>query len=60
MPWLQEAKPALLAAKSRPLTPRYAQVSDVLRISTSAVLAGSLSTDEGLEDISRRLQRILR
>lgn len=60
MPWLQEARPALLAAKSRPLTPRYAQVSDVLRISTSAVLAGSLSTDEGLEDISRRLQRILR
>lgn len=60
IPWLPNAKPALMGAKSRPLTARYAQVSDVLRISTSAVLAGSLSTDEGLEDISRRLERILR
>ncbi|WP_195742001.1 hypothetical protein [Methylobacillus flagellatus] len=50
----------MLEAKSRPLTARYAQVSDVLRISTSAVLAGSLTAEEGLEDISRRLERILR
>ncbi|MCB5188672.1 ABC transporter substrate-binding protein [Methylobacillus caricis] len=60
IPWLNNAKPALMGAKSRPLTPRYAQVSDVLRISTSAVLAGSLTAEEGLEDISRRLERILR
>ncbi|MFJ5446966.1 ABC transporter substrate-binding protein [Methylobacillus methanolivorans] len=60
IPWLKDAKPALLGARSRPLTARYAQVSDVLRISTSAVLAGSLTTEEGLEDISLRLERILR
>ncbi|MFL9709391.1 ABC transporter substrate-binding protein [Methylobacillus sp. Pita1] len=60
IPWLKDAKPALLGAKPRPLTARYAQVSDVLRISTSAVLAGSLTAEEGLEDISRRLERILR
>ncbi|MCB5186100.1 ABC transporter substrate-binding protein [Methylobacillus gramineus] len=60
IPWLNNAKPALLGAKSRPLTARYAQVSDVLRISTSAVLAGSLTAEEGVEDISRRLERILR
>lgn len=60
IPWLPFAEPVLLTAKSRPVTPRYAEVSTAVRSATSAVLGGSMSVSEGVNDIERRLTRILR
>ena len=60
IPWLPFAEPVLLTAKSRPVTPRYAEVSNAIRSTTSAVLGGSMSVEEGVNDIERRLTRILR
>lgn len=60
IPWLQFAEPVLLTAKSRPVTPRYAEVSNAIRSTTSAVLGGSMSVADGVNDIERRLTRILR
>jgi len=60
IPWLPFAEPVLLTAKSRPVTPRYAEVSNAVRATTSAVLGGSMSVNEGVNDIERRLTRILR
>lgn len=60
IPWLPSAEPVLLTAKSRPVTPRYAEVSNAVRSATSAVLGGSMSVTEGVNDIERRLTRILR
>jgi multiple sugar transport system substrate-binding protein len=60
IPWLPFAEPVLLTAKSRPVTPRYAEVSNAIRATTSAVLGGSMNVDEGVNDIERRLARILR
>ncbi len=60
IPWLPFAEPVLLTAKSRPVTPRYAEVSNAVRSATSAVLGGSMTVNEGVNDIERRLTRILR
>lgn len=60
IPWLPFAEPVLLTAKSRPVTPRYAEVSNAIRATTSAVLGGSMGVAEGVNDIERRLARILR
>ncbi|HEY0891953.1 MAG TPA: ABC transporter substrate-binding protein [Cellvibrio sp.] len=60
IPWLPFAEPVVLTAKSRPVTPRYAEVSNAIRSTTSAVLGGSMSVPEGVSDIERRLTRILR
>ena len=45
MPWLAAALPVVEAAKSRPVTPRYNDVSDTIRTQTNAVLAGSETPD---------------
>lgn len=60
IPWLPSAEPVLLSAKPRPVTPRYAEVSNAVRSTTSAVLGGSMSVADGVNDIERRLTRILR
>lgn len=60
MPWLRMAEPAVLSARSRPVTPRYAEVSSALRVTTSSVLGGSVTPEQGVDDIQRRLQRVLR
>lgn len=60
LPWLEAAAPVIFTARPRPVTPRYAEVSDTLRRTTSAVLGGALSPEEGVEEIERRLRRVLR
>jgi multiple sugar transport system substrate-binding protein len=42
------------------VTPRYNEVSDVVRTTVNAVLAGSMGPDEGADLIQARLARVLR
>lgn len=59
VPWFGSAAAVVATAKSRPVTPRYSQVSDVLRTTTSAMLGGSQSVADGVNDIAGRLRRVL-
>jgi multiple sugar transport system substrate-binding protein len=59
-PWFADALAAMETAKPRPVTPRYNEVSDVVRTTVNAVLAGSMSPEEGADLIQARLARVLR
>lgn len=60
VPWFKDAAPVVLAGKSRPKSDRYGEVSDVIRTSTSAVLARTKSAAEGVDEIESRLRRVMR
>jgi len=60
VPWFRDAAAAVLGARSRPLSRDYAQVSDIIRTGTSAVLARSKPPDRGAAEIGSRLARIMR
>ncbi len=60
VPWYANALPVVEAAKSRPVTPRYNEVSDVIRTQTNAVLAGAVTADEAATQMEARLKRVLR
>ncbi|MNL90261.1 hypothetical protein D3C87_2211840 [compost metagenome] len=47
-------------AKPRPVTPRYNEVSEVIRTTVNAVMAGVSTPEEGADLIESRLSRILR
>jgi multiple sugar transport system substrate-binding protein len=59
-PWLAGAASVVLAGRPRPVTPRYSEVSETIRRTTSAVIGGTLSPEEGVDEIERRLRRVLR
>ena len=59
-PWYEFALPVVESAKSRPVTPRYAEVSDVVRTQTSAALARVSKPEAAVDEIEGRLQRVLR
>lgn len=60
VPWYASALPVVTAAKSRPVTPRYNEVSDIIRTQTNAVLAGSVSAEDAATQMEARLRRVLR
>ena len=60
MPWLPQALPVLEHAKSRPVTPYYNDVSNVIRTQTNAVLAGSETPEQAATQMEARLRRVLR
>ena len=47
-------------AKARPVTPRYNEVSDIIRTTVNAVLAGQSTPEEGATQMEGRLRRVLR
>jgi len=59
MPWLPQALPVVEQARSRPVTPYYNDVSNVIRTQTNAVLAGSESADQAASQMEARLRRVL-
>ncbi|WP_347267704.1 ABC transporter substrate-binding protein [Paracoccus sp. (in: a-proteobacteria)] len=59
-PWFADAKAVVETARPRPVTPRYAEVSDVIRTTFNAVLAGVTSPEDGVAEIKARLARVLR
>jgi multiple sugar transport system substrate-binding protein len=60
VPWFAEAASGVLAGKSRPLSREYGRVSDIIRTTTSAVLARTRTPEEGANDIGSRLGRVMR
>ncbi len=60
VPWFKEASRVVIAGKSRPMSRDYGQVSDVLRTTTSAVLARTKTPEEGVGEIANKLQRVMR
>jgi multiple sugar transport system substrate-binding protein len=59
-PWFENAPAFLEIARLRPVSPRYTEISDVIRINTNAVLAGTISPDAAIDEIEQSLARILR
>ncbi len=60
VPWFKDAANVVIAGKSRPLSKDYGQVSDVIRTTTSAVLARTKTPAEGVNEIESRLARVMR
>jgi multiple sugar transport system substrate-binding protein len=60
VPWFKDAANVVIAGKSRPISRDYGQVSDVIRTTTSAVLARTKSPAEGVAEIESRLARVMR
>jgi multiple sugar transport system substrate-binding protein len=60
VPWFKDAASVVIAGKSRPISKDYGQVSDVIRTTTSAVLARTKKPEEGVAEIESRLARVMR
>ncbi len=60
VPWFASALPVVETAQARPVTPRYSEVSEAIRTTVNAVLAGTMSPADGAAELGSRLQRILR
>jgi multiple sugar transport system substrate-binding protein len=60
VPWFKDAAQVVMAGRSRPLSRDYGQVSDVIRTTTSAVLARTKKPEEGVDEIEGRLRRVMR
>jgi multiple sugar transport system substrate-binding protein len=60
VPWFKDAASVVIAGKSRPMSKEYGQVSDVIRTTTSAVLARTKTPAEGVDEIEGRLKRVMR
>jgi multiple sugar transport system substrate-binding protein len=60
VPWFKDAAQVVTAGRSRPLSKDYGQVSDIIRTTTSAVLARTKKPEEGVDEIEGRLRRVMR
>ncbi len=60
VPWFKDAAQVVIAGKSRPKSDRYGEVSDVIRTTTSAVLARTRTAAQGVDEIENRLRRVMR
>jgi multiple sugar transport system substrate-binding protein len=60
VPWFSSAANVVIAGRSRPVSADYGQVSDIVRTTTSAVLARTKTPDEGVADMEGRLRRVMR
>ncbi|MGL5116375.1 MAG: ABC transporter substrate-binding protein [Beijerinckiaceae bacterium] len=59
-PWFAEALPVVQTARSRPVSPSYPRVSEVMRTNMNAFLAGAKTADAALADMTRDLGQIFR
>lgn len=59
-PWFKDAAAVVVAGRSRPLSKDYGQVSDIIRTTTSAILARTKTPAEGVDEIEGRLRRVMR
>jgi multiple sugar transport system substrate-binding protein len=60
VPWFLGAGLAVGFGKSRPLSAKYGEVSDVIRANTSAVLARKKTPEAGVDEIDAKLQAVMR
>lgn len=59
-PWFRDARQVVVGARARPVTPRYPEVSETIRTSMNAFLAGTRNADQVLADMAQRLGPVLR
>ncbi|RIX99535.1 ABC transporter substrate-binding protein [Aureimonas flava] len=59
-PWFAQALPVVETARARPVTPRYNEVSEIIRTTVNSVLAGVKSPEDGAAEMESRLRRVLR
>lgn len=59
-PWFEFAGPIVETAKSRPVSPRYQEVSDAIRSNMNAYLSGTKTTDVALGDMKKRLEPVFK
>jgi multiple sugar transport system substrate-binding protein len=60
VPWFKDAGEVVRFGRSRPQSARYGEVSDVIRTTTSAVLARTVKPEDGVGQIEARLRRVMR
>ncbi len=58
-PWFSDALPVVQSARTRPTTPLYNQVSEIIRSTVNAVLAGTQTPEAGVQEMGARLRRVL-
>lgn len=59
-PWFAQALPVVQTARSRPVSPAYPRISEIMRTNMNAFLAGSKSADAALADMTRDLGQVIR
>jgi len=59
-PWFRDARPVVIGARARPVTPRYPEVSETIRTAMNGFLAGTRTADQVLADLTQRLGPVLR
>jgi multiple sugar transport system substrate-binding protein len=59
-PWFKDALPVVQSARARPVSPRYTEVSEVIRTNMNAFLAGTKDSTAALGDMSKRLGDIFK
>lgn len=60
VPWFKDAANVVIAGQARPISAQYGQVSDAIRTTTSAILARTKTSVDGVAEIESRLTRIMR
>lgn len=60
LPHYRDALPVVQAAKGRPMSDRYGEVSDAIRTTTNAVLARTVKPVDAVNDIDNKLRRVMR
>ena len=59
-PWFKDALPVVQSARARPVSPRYTEVSEIIRTNMNAFLAGTKTGDAALADMSAKLGPIFK
>ena len=60
LPHYKDALPVIQAAKGRPMSDRYGEVSDAIRTTMNAMLVRTVKPADGVNDIENRLRRVMR
>lgn len=59
-PWFKDALPVVQSARARPVSPRYTEVSEIIRTNMNAFLAGTRTADAALAEMSSKLAPIFK
>lgn len=59
-PWFKEAAAVVVAGQARPISTQYGQVSDIIRTTTSAMLARTKTPKDGVDEIESRVGRLMK
>jgi len=60
VPWFKNAAAVVMAGQARPISARYGEVSDAIRTTTSAILARTKTSKDGVSEIDSKLTRVMR